>query len=82
MPGCKYTVKVRAYKDGVYGKFKSIKANTLGSWGRGIVCNSCGAVFPYYEGNKPGWDYTHWVAEHSKAVQEVLGEHHAGTLFW
>lgn len=82
MPGCKYTVKVRAYKDGNYGKFKSVKANTPGNWSSGIVCNSCGVVLPYYEGNKPGWDYTSYVAEHSKAVREVLGENHCGELYW
>ena len=84
VPGCNYTIKVRAYnKKKVYGKKVSIKASTTGRWsGNCIVCNSCGVSVPYYRGNKAGWDYGHWVAEHDKAVREVLGESHGGEMYW
>lgn len=83
MPGHKYTIKVRAYnKNKVYGKKASVKINTTGARSLDIVCNSCGASVPYYRGNHSGWDYTHWMAEHSNAVWEVLGESHGGGTMW
>ena len=82
VPGCKYTIKVRAWKNGVHGKFKSVKAKTEGTWcGDCIVCNSCGVSVPKHKFNKAVIDYT-YLCEHGKAVSEVLGEMHGGGLIW
>lgn len=83
VPGCKYTIKVRAYnKNKAYGKKASVKANTTGKWaGNCIVCGSCGASVPYHKNDKPG-NYTLYLAEHHKAVREVLGEWHGGCMLW
>lgn len=83
MPGNTYTIKVRAYnKKGVYGKKASVKIKTTGARSLDIVCSSCGVSVPYYKGNKKGWDYASWLAEHIKAVYEVHGERHCGFVIW
>lgn len=80
VPGHKYTVKVRAYnKEGVYGKMASVKANTTGKRELTYACNSCRVFVPY---NGSGYGYDLYMAEHSKAVRDVLGERHCGETLW
>lgn len=82
VPGCNYTIKVRAYnKNKAYGKKASVKANTTGKWaGNCIVCGSCGASVPYYNNGHIGYDK--WLAEHVKSVWDELGEYHSGEMYW
>lgn len=83
MPGHQYTVKVRAYnKDGIYGKKASVKSNTKGSREVKIICNSCGVSLPSYNGNKQGWDYTAYLANHIKSARDVHKEVHCGFVIW
>lgn len=81
--GTKYTVKVRAYKKGKYGKMsKGKKCRTKGYKNLQYVCNTCGARIPYYEGKDPGKDYRYYAMLHGRAVCEVHREAHYGATLW
>lgn len=82
--GTKYTVKVRAYKNGQYGKMsKGKKCRTKGCENLQDACNTCGVEVPYYEGNEPGKDYRYYAMLHKRAIREVYpGEVHAGATLY
>ena len=80
-----YTVKVRAYKNGQYGKMsKAAKCRTKGVKNLQYICNSCCVRLPYYEG--PGSDkpygYLKYSDLHHKAVYEVYSELHCGATLY
>lgn len=81
--GSKYVIKVASYnKEGICGKRKSITVNTPGNRTDFMLCNACCTAVPYYRGNKKGWDYSSWLAEHIGAVWDEFGELHAGSVFY